>query len=638
MKILILFLCALTLQAQTTVNGGRTFLGPVDASGATSTRPAKLGTAAPSSGACDAAGEEGSLYVRTGNPATVPSQAYVCMKINASAWAWNPIGHMVQDTAPTTCVVGSVWFDSNAVAGQNWFGCTTTDNWTLMSGASSSASTAFAPTRETGSATNDTLRLNCDVAPYCTQTVNRVIAFNTTTDITFKISTSPSYTGNVYIYYTPSAQTIYCDQGSAGLTLTLAGCTAATTGGIPAGSLPVGKYNGTYAVVANAFSDPSTSPVAPTVWSRTLSGTGVDCSDNGSTGEQTCVTDATIPSKTDVATNSLIKAATTGSANAYLLTTPHAFTANANAVCVEFTANFTNSGTATLAVNGETARQLWKHNGTSAAAAAASGEIISGQIYRACHNTALNTSGAWVVQNIGGGGSSGSVATDVIFDAKGDLAAGTADNTSTKLSVSGNNGKILVEDSAQSTGMKWGYITREQTFPAAMCASGVPGNGWGFIIGSEPSGTGACGGGYTTGLPSQPYLYFANGANAYATFSWHLPSTFVSLVSVTYHFAPSGTSGGNVSLKYGAMCFGSSDNWLTGTPSFTDDSIFTVAAGSTQYAEQAATHTTTNTDSCSAPYARVAMKIGREGADGGDTNTNDIFLFGITIKWTERAE
>ena len=118
------------------------------------------------------------------------------------------------------------------------------------------------------------------MAPYCTQTVNRVIAFNTTTDITFKISTSPSYTGNVYIYYTPSAQTIYCDQGSAGLTLTLAGCTAATTGGIPAGSLPVGKYNGTYAVVANAFSDPSTSPVAPTVWSRTLSGTGVDCSDN----------------------------------------------------------------------------------------------------------------------------------------------------------------------------------------------------------------------------------------------------------------------------------------------------------------------------------------------------------------------
>ncbi|MEQ1861885.1 MAG: hypothetical protein ABMA13_18355 [Chthoniobacteraceae bacterium] len=48
----------------------------------------------------------------------------------------------------------------------------------------------------------------------------------------------------------------------------------------------------------------------------------------------------------------------------------------------------------------------------------------------------------------------GSVATDAIFDAKGDLAVGTGADTSDKLAV-GSNGKILEADSAQSTGLKW---------------------------------------------------------------------------------------------------------------------------------------------------------------------------------------
>jgi hypothetical protein len=50
--------------------------------------------------------------------------------------------------------------------------------------------------------------------------------------------------------------------------------------------------------------------------------------------------------------------------------------------------------------------------------------------------------------------SSGSVATDAIWDAKGDLAAGTGANTAAKQTV-GANGTFLKADSTQSTGLTW---------------------------------------------------------------------------------------------------------------------------------------------------------------------------------------
>lgn len=49
---------------------------------------------------------------------------------------------------------------------------------------------------------------------------------------------------------------------------------------------------------------------------------------------------------------------------------------------------------------------------------------------------------------------SGDVATDVIWDAKGDLAGGTGANTAARLAV-GTNGRVLTADSAETTGMKW---------------------------------------------------------------------------------------------------------------------------------------------------------------------------------------
>lgn len=55
-------------------------------------------------------------------------------------------------------------------------------------------------------------------------------------------------------------------------------------------------------------------------------------------------------------------------------------------------------------------------------------------------------------------GGSGDVATDAIWDTKGDLAVGTGANTAIKLVV-GANDRVLVADSAETSGLKWDTVT-----------------------------------------------------------------------------------------------------------------------------------------------------------------------------------
>ena len=56
---------------------------------------------------------------------------------------------------------------------------------------------------------------------------------------------------------------------------------------------------------------------------------------------------------------------------------------------------------------------------------------------------------------IASSGGSGAVATDAIWDAKGDLAVGTGANTAVKLTV-GTDGKQIYADAGEATGLRWG--------------------------------------------------------------------------------------------------------------------------------------------------------------------------------------
>lgn len=91
------------------------------------------GTAAPSSGTCDASSEVGSFYVRTGNQASVPTQVYVCKQTGSSTYAWGPFFGYTQTAAPATCATGELWFDTDATAGSNLNLCTASNTWTAIS-------------------------------------------------------------------------------------------------------------------------------------------------------------------------------------------------------------------------------------------------------------------------------------------------------------------------------------------------------------------------------------------------------------------------------------------------------------------------------------------------------------------------
>lgn len=79
----------------------------------------------------------------------------------------------------------------------------------------------------------------------------------------------------------------------------------------------------------------------------------------------------------------------------------------------------------------------------------------------------------------------GDVATDAIWDAKGDLAAGTGANTASKLAV-GTDGKYLKADSGQATGLIWDVLANHDhsgdagdggTFDAANLTAGASTDG-----------------------------------------------------------------------------------------------------------------------------------------------------------------
>ena len=69
-------------------------------------------------------------------------------------------------------------------------------------------------------------------------------------------------------------------------------------------------------------------------------------------------------------------------------------------------------------------------------------------------NITITTNAGTDSITIAAAGGGGSVATDTIWDVKGDLVVGTGSNTASRLAV-GTNGQILVADSAEATGLKW---------------------------------------------------------------------------------------------------------------------------------------------------------------------------------------
>jgi hypothetical protein len=94
--------------------------------------------------------------------------------------------------------------------------------------------------------------------------------------------------------------------------------------------------------------------------------------------------------------------------------------------------------------------------------------------------TDADITGVTAGTGISGGGTSGTVTVTnsmaTAIDAKGDLIAGTADDTFSRLAVGANN-TVLTADSAEATGLKWAVpaggacISMQQTSSGNKCQS-----------------------------------------------------------------------------------------------------------------------------------------------------------------------
>jgi hypothetical protein len=108
---------------------------------------------------------------------------------------------------------------------------------------------------------------------------------------------------------------------------------------------------------------------------------------------------------------------------------------------------------------------------TADAAWDAKGDLVAGTGANAAARLAVGTNGK--VLTAASGETTGlewatpiTVATDAIWDTKGDLAAATAANTASKLAA-GSNGKILMAASGEATGLKWEAVIRYLTLGMA---------------------------------------------------------------------------------------------------------------------------------------------------------------------------
>jgi hypothetical protein len=84
--------------------------------------------------------------------------------------------------------------------------------------------------------------------------------------------------------------------------------------------------------------------------------------------------------------------------------------------------------------------------------AATSGDLAAHEAAANPHPVYLTQAEADALYDPLGGG--GAVSSDALWDAKGDLAVGTGANAAARLAA-GTNGYVLSADSAEATGLKW---------------------------------------------------------------------------------------------------------------------------------------------------------------------------------------
>ncbi len=222
---------AIALLAQTTVNGGRTFLGPLDTSGASLTAPNRTGSSDP--GTCNATKHETFYNTTTG-----------LLKLCTATNVWSAFPYWLQGvdaSLPGTCVLGQMYeatdtFKLYICDGTNTFhayGGVSGANQALSNLASVSVNTALL--FQSGVDAGSTAKPARDLYFYGSGTYGTTYHKLTGTPTGARTITFPDSTGTVLTSATP----VTVAQGGTGLGV-------GTSGGVP-------YYSGTTAITSSAL-------------------------------------------------------------------------------------------------------------------------------------------------------------------------------------------------------------------------------------------------------------------------------------------------------------------------------------------------------------------------------------------------
>jgi hypothetical protein len=191
---------------------------------------------------------------------------------------------------PPSCNLAEAFFKTNAPAGQNIYGCTSTNTWSKMEGVGSASQLGDFAASNT-SAPVQMLGAGCSSATPCKIRIGPVV-FTMTTPVTGTL-TGTSANGTVF-WYLSSSQVLTAGHNSAATLTCSAGCTVVSgITSLPADATPLWQTTFTanvWDVINPATMDKraflSRNVIAP--------GSGVSSASDPTTGVQTLSTDPTI--------------------------------------------------------------------------------------------------------------------------------------------------------------------------------------------------------------------------------------------------------------------------------------------------------------------------------------------------------
>lgn len=282
-------------------------------------------------------------------------------------------------TAPATCTVGELFYDTDAPAGSNLYACTATNTWTLQAGGSGATYPTDLLCKLTVSTATATFASGASGTNPCNFQTGSFTAA-----ATLAISGSPPV--GTYWWETDGAN-IYVKLPGADSGLTASGVTkVASVSGFTAGRVPIGKTS--YTSGANWDSTVEDNRPHFSLSLNPVAGALMSSSDSGA--NRTLNVDGNLLYATAACRS------TTGN-DTYTCTTTPTTLAYSRGRCYVLDADTANTGTATLQVDGAgSAQSILRYNGD----ALQDGDIVANKPVTVCHDGTQ-----FIIQGGGGGGS-----------------------------------------------------------------------------------------------------------------------------------------------------------------------------------------------------------------------------------------